>query len=122
MFTDGSSATRSLAENTEGVENIGDPVGATDPENTTLTYSLEGQDADAFTLDSRSGQLRTSRDETYDYETKPRYVLSVKATDRHGGERTIPVSIDLTDVNEAPTFTSDATFEAAENQTSMPAG
>ena len=115
VFTDRLSATRSLAENTEGVENIGDPVGATDPENTTLTYSLEGQDADAFTLDSRSGQLRTSRDETYDYETKPRYVLSVKATDRHGGERTIPVFIDLNDINEAPTFTSDATFEAAEN-------
>ena len=101
VFTDGSSATRSLDENTTGVQNIGDPISATDPENTTLTYGLEGTDKDAFTIDTRSGQLRTDGDETYDYETKPRYVLSVKATDGHGRDRTIPVSINLNDVNEA---------------------
>ena len=117
IFTDGSSATRSLSENTTGIQNIGDPVTATDPENTTLTYSLEGQDADAFTIDTRSGQLRTTRDETYNYEDQNRYVVRVKATDGHSGERTISVNIDLTDVNEAPTFTSDATFEVAENNT-----
>ena len=115
IFTDGSSATRSFAENTTGIQKIGDPVTATDPENTTLTYSLEGQDADAFTIDTSSGQLRTTRDETYNYEDQNRYVVRVKATDGHSGERTISVNIDLTDVNEAPTFTSDATFEAAEN-------
>ena len=115
IFTDGSSATRSFAENTTGIQSIGDPVTATDPENTTLTYSLEGTDKDAFTIDTSSGQLRTTRDETYNYEGQSRYVLSVKATDGHSGERTISVNIDLTDVNEAPTFTSDATFEAAEN-------
>ena len=75
------------------MQNIDDPVGATDPENTPLTYNLEGQDADAFTLDTRSGQIRTDRDETYDYETKPRYVLSIKATDGHGGSSTILVLI-----------------------------
>ena len=115
IFTDGSSATRSFAENTTGIQDIGDPVTATDPENTTLTYSLEGTDADAFTIDTRSGQLRTKSGETYNYEDKDRYSLSVKATDGHSGERTISVNIDLTDVNEAPTFTSDATFEVAEN-------
>ena len=114
-FTDGSSTTRSFAENTTGTQNIGDPISATDPETTTLTYSLEGQDKDAFTIDTRSGQLRTKSGEAYDYETKPNYVVDVKATDGHSGERTIPVFIDLTDVNEAPTFISDATFEAAEN-------
>ena len=119
VFTDGSSTTRRLDENTTGVQNIGDPVSATDPENTTLTYRLAGGDADAFTLDARSGQLRTDGDETYDYETKPRYVLSVKATDGHGRDRTIPVLINLNDVNEAPTFTSDAAFEAGENNRSI---
>ena len=59
--------------------------------------------------------MRTDGDETYDYETKPRYVLSVKATDGHGGERTILVLINLNDVNEPPSFTSDAAFETAEN-------
>ena len=117
VFTDGSSATRRLDENTTGVEDVGDPVGATDPENTPLTYSLGGTDADAFAIDTRSGQLRTDRDETWDYETKSSYSVSVKAEDGHGGERTIPVFIDLNDLNEAPEFISDAAFEAAENQT-----
>ena len=117
VFTDGSSATRPLDENTTGVQNIDDPVGATDPENTTLTYSLEGTDADAFTINSRNGQLRTKSDQTYDYETKPRYVLSIKATDGHGGSSTILVLINLNDVNEPPAFTSDATFETVENGT-----
>ena len=57
------------------------------------------------------------RDETWDYETKSSYSVSVKAEDGHGGERTIPVFIELNDLNEPPSFTSDAAFEAAENQT-----
>ena len=117
VFTDGSSATRRLDENTTGVKDVGDPVGATDPENTTLTYSLEGTDADAFAIDTRNGQLRTSSGETYDYETKSSYSVSAKAEDGHGGDRTIPVFIDLNDLNEAPEFISDPAFEAAENQT-----
>ena len=115
VFTDGSSATRDLNENTTGVHNIGDPISATDPENTTLTYSLEGQDKDAFTLISNSGQLRTNSGEIYDYETKPNYLVDVKATDGHSGERTITVFIDLNDMNEAPTFTSIETFRRPEN-------
>ena len=115
VFTDGSSATRSLAENTTGVQNIGDLVGATDPENTTLTYSLAGADADSFSIDTRSGQLRTRSGKTFDYETTPRYSVDVTAADGHGDDNSIPVFIDLTDLNEAPTFTSDATFEAPEN-------
>ena len=115
VFTDGGSAMRSLDENTTGVQDVGGPVGATDPENTVLTYSLEGTDADAFTIDTRSGQLHTARGETYDYETKRRYVLSVKATDGHGRDRSIPVFIDLTDLNEAPVFIGDGTFDSAEN-------
>ena len=117
VFTDGSSATRALNENTPGVENVGYPVGATDPENTTLTYRLEGTDADSFSIDTRSGQLRTRSGKTWDYETKSSYSVSVAATDGHGGERTIPVFIQLNDLNERPSFTSDASFEALENQT-----
>ena len=117
VFTEGSSATRALDENTTGVQNIGDPVSATDSENTTLTYSLEGTDKDAFTIDTGSGQLRTKSDQTYDHEATPRYVLSIKATDGHGGSSTILVLINLNDVNEPPAFTSDATFETVENGT-----
>ena len=119
VFTDGSSAARALDENTTGVQDVGDPVSATDPENTTLTYSLEGTDKDAFTINPRSGQLRTQSDQTYNYEAKPRYVASVKATDGHGRDRSILVLINLNDVNEPPSFTSDAAFETEENNRSI---
>ena len=115
-FADGSSATRDLDENTTGVQTLGDPVSATDPENTTLTYSLQGADADSFTIHSGSGQLRTKSGQTWDYETKSRYSVSVKAVDGHKGERTIPVTVNLNDLNEVPVFTSAAALEASENQ------
>ena len=115
-FTDGPGATRTLAENTTGATDIGDPVGATDAEMTTLTYALEGTHADSFSIDTRSGLLKTRTGRTYDFEALSRYSVNVKATDGHGGEGSIPVSIDLTDLNEVPVFTGEATFEAAENQ------
>ncbi len=116
VFTDGGSATRALDENTTGVNDIGDPVSATDAEKTTLTYALEGTHADSFSIDTRNGQLKTRTGRNYDYEVLSRYSVNVKATDGHGGERSIPVSIDLNDLNEAPVFTSGTAFEAAENQ------
>ena len=116
VFNEGASTSRSVAENTRANQNIQHPVSATDGDGHRLTYSLEGQDADAFTIDTRNGQLRTRSGVTYDYETKPRYSVSVKAEDGHGGSSTIPVFINLNDVNEPPSFTSDAAFEAAENQ------
>ena len=116
VFTDGAGATRTLAENTTGAKDVGDPVGATDAEMTTLTYALEGTHADSFSIDTRSGQLKTQSGRTYDFEATPRFSVDVKATDGHGGEGSIPVSIDLTDLNEAPVFTGEPTLEAAENQ------
>ena len=116
VFNEGASTSRSVAENTRANQNIQHPVSATDGDGHRLTYSLEGQDADAFTIDTRNGQLRTRSGVTYDYETKPRYSVSVKAEDGHGGSSTIPVFVNLNDVNEPPSFTSDAAFEAAENQ------
>ena len=102
VFTDGSSATRRLDENTEGVQNIGDQISATDPEGTALTYSLEGTDADVFTINSSSGQLRTKAGQTYDYETKSSYFVMVKATDEDDGDRTIPVFIHLKRCERSP--------------------
>ena len=99
-----------------GVKDVGDPVGATDSEKTTVSYALEGTHADSFSIDTRSGQLKTKSGKTYDYETLSRYSVNVKGTDGHGGDRSIPVSIDLTDLNEVPVFPGEATLEAAENQ------
>ena len=84
-----------------------------------LSYSLEGDDADSFEIVSTSGQLQTKDDVTYNYEEKNSYVVRVKVVDSQGGSKTIAVTISLIDVNEAPVFTSAATFEVKENNTTV---
>ena len=109
-------ATRSIAENTAANTNIGDPVAATDPNDDTLTYSLEGTDAASFGIDGSTGQLSTLA--ALDFETKTAYTVVVKATDPGGLSDTIDVTINVTDVDEnvAPAFPSaTATRSIAEN-------
>ena len=48
VFTEGSSTTRSVAENTPSSRGFGSPVAATDADNDTLIYSLGGADAASF--------------------------------------------------------------------------
>ena len=108
--------TRSVAENTEPGQAIGDPVTATDPEGNTLTYSLGGTDADAFGIDEANGQLRTSA--ALDYETRSSYSVTVVAEDSEGASDSIEVTIAVTDEdeNEPPSFDpTDNTRSVAEN-------
>ena len=58
VFTDGTSTTRSVAENTASGTNIGTPIAATDADNHPLTYTLGGTDASSFSIVSTSGQLQ----------------------------------------------------------------
>ena len=94
------STTRSVAENTTANQNIGSPVSATDPDNDTLTYSLGGTDASSFAIVSTTGQLKTKA--ALDYETDDSYSVTVSVSDGRGGTDTINVTINVTDVDEAP--------------------
>ncbi len=117
VFTAGTSTTRSIAENTNAGVNIGSAISATDDEDDTLTYSIGGADAAAFTLISTTGLLRTKV--PFDYETKNAYSVTITVSDGNGGSDSINVTINVTDVNEnsAPTFTdgTSATRSIAEN-------
>ena len=95
-----STANRSVDENTPSGRNIGAPVTATDPDNDSLTYTLSGTDGSAFDIGSTSGQLMTSA--ALDYETQNSYSVVVMAQDPSGATDTITVTIDVTDVAEAP--------------------
>ena len=119
VFSEGASTTRSTAENTGAGQNIGNPVSATDGDSDQLTYSLEGRDASAFTVQSNSGQLRTQSGETYDYETKDTYSVAVRARDGKGGSATISVEITLTDENEPPGRPAAPTVMASSNTLSV---
>ena len=102
VFTDGADTTRSVPENTVGVEDVGTPVGATDENaDNTLVYSLGGPDAAAFTIDPATGQLRTAEGVTYDHEADPSYELVVSVTDGFATV-TIDVTVTVTDVAEPP--------------------
>ena len=107
VFDDGTSTIRSFTETvgsaTEGVtRSIGSAVAATDDDGDTLEYSLEGTDASEFTVVSTSGQLGTKAGERYDHEADSSYAVRVKVVDGNGGTDTINVTINVTDVDEAP--------------------
>ena len=72
------STTRSFTETVgaatvQSAANIGAAVTATDDDNDTLTYSLEGTDRNKFTIISGSGQIRTGAGESYDREARASY-------------------------------------------------
>ncbi len=99
-------ATRSFTETVgnavvQSAGNVGAVITATDDDNDTLTYSLEGMDRNRFTIDS-SGQIKTKVGESYDREVRASYSVSVKADDQNGGTDTIDVTINVTDEEEKP--------------------
>ena len=99
VFTEGDSITRTVAENTAAGINIGTPVVATDADSDTLTYSLSGEDADTFSIDTTTGQLKTRA--TLDYETKTTYTVTITVSDGSLTD-TIAVTINITDIDETP--------------------
>ena len=116
VFSDEASADRSIAENTAADVNIGDPVDATDADGDTLTYSLIGIGGSWFTIDSGTGQLKTKA--ALDHESIQAYTLYVSVSDGTYSVR-ISVQINVTNVNEAPMFSSDTdTRSVYENFTS----
>ena len=96
VFTDGTSASRLVAENTAAGINIGAPVTATDADRDTLTYTVGGDDGSAFSVDGATGQLKTKS--ALDFETKSSYRVTMGVTDSNGEGDTITVTITVTDV------------------------
>ena len=99
-FTEGTSTTRSVAENTPSGANIGAPVAATDADSgDTLEYTLGGTDFKSFGIHLNTGQLLTQA--ALDYETKSSYAVTVSVSDGNGGSDSIEVTITVTDVDES---------------------
>ena len=95
VFTEGTTTTRSVAENTASGQNIGAPVTATDADTSdTLIYTLGGTDAADFGIVRSSGQLQTSA--ALNFETKDSYAVTVSVSDGNGGADSINVTINVT--------------------------
>ena len=114
IFT--SDAAVSVAEN----QTVAYVAVAADADGDPLNYSLSGTDAARFTIDTTTGEVRFS--EAPDFENPGDadgdnvYDIIVTASDgANSAERA--VAIRVTDENDRPIFTSDASANVAENQT-----
>ena len=113
-----SSAAASFTENGTGTVYT---AAATDPDaGTTLTYSISGADAALFNIDSVTGAVTFKSAPNYEAATDAggNNVYDVNVTASDGTNTTTQaVAITVTNVNEAPTFTSGVAASVAENAT-----
>ena len=116
------SATFTLAENSLVATAVG-TVTATDPDaGQTLTFSItSGNVNGALQINGTTGAISVANSAALNFETMPQFVLTVLALDNGvsalSGANTI--TINLTDVNEAPTLTAPAAVSVPENTTTV---
>ena len=94
--------TREVAENSAAGTDVGAVIpAATDADDDTLTYAMEGDDEASFDFDASTRQITTKTGVTYNYEaTKNTYSVTVTADDGNDSTATVAVTINLTDVSE----------------------
>ena len=109
--------TRTVTENAAAGSAVGAPVAATHNAGQVLTYALAtGVDAESFTIDSGTGQIRVASGASIDHETKDTYTVTVEARDADPTATTIGVTITVIDVNEHPAvIIGDSAVNVAEN-------
>ncbi len=115
------SVTLDVDENTvpgTAIDDAGSALTATDLDGDSLTYSLGGTGSAHFAIVAGSGQLQTKG--ALDHEKKASYSVVVTASDGTLTD-TIAVTIEVNDLNEAPSFDAGetASVNAAENQTAV---
>ena len=118
-----SNIVRSVDENTEADQPIGKPVAATDDEADELTYSLGGDDAAHFDIATSTGQLLTK--DALNFEDKASYSVTISVSDgkdvdsneNDATDATIPVTVNVNNVNEPPVVTGNETPTFNENAT-----
>ena len=99
-FPEDEDGMRSVAENSAAGTEVGAPVAAIDKDaDDTLTYTLSGADADAFEIDSETGQITVGAGTALDAETRTEYSVDVTATDEGDNAVTIAVTITVEDVS-----------------------
>ena len=117
-------ATFSLPENSPNGTSVG-TVTFTDPDaGQTHTFAITaGNAGGAFAIDPTTGQITVANSAALDFEVTPVFNLTVQVTDNGSpvASGSATVTVDLTDVNEAPVVTpaTFAVFEGAANGTNV---
>ena len=118
-----------LLENSVDGASVGDIMGQ-DPDieapNNELTYSItDGNTDGAFAISSSTGEITVNGEDKIDFETTAVYTLTVQVADGGSSDEvtdggtpaltdTATITVNVTDVNEAPTL-EDETLQVSEN-------
>ena len=94
---------------------------ATDQNGDTLSYSIVGgADGDKFELDGTTGELKFKVAPNFESPGSANadndYNVQIQADDGNGGKATQTFTITVTDANDPPVFTSNASYSVQENQ------
>ena len=111
-FATGETGVRAIAENLPKASPVGAPFTASDGDGHDLTYALRFKRVPAFTIDD-TGQLHTAA--LLDHENQATYRFTVVVVDEDGLTSELEVTVDITDVNEAPRYTGDTSPLHSEN-------
>jgi large repetitive protein len=110
-------ATFTIPENSPNGTSVG-TVTATDPDaGQTKTFSITaGNTGGAFTINASTGQITVATSAAVNFETNPTFSLTVQVMDNGAPplSGTATITVNLTDVNEAPVV-NPATFTLPEN-------
>ncbi|MDE0365527.1 MAG: fibronectin type III domain-containing protein [Gammaproteobacteria bacterium] len=98
----GAGVIRQMAEDTQAGAAIGAPVTANLGDPAGRAHDLEGADASSFDIETATGQLLAGKEARYDFETRTAYALIVRVSDASGSVLRIPVTVEVTDVDEPP--------------------
>ena len=115
--------TRGVAENAVAGTNVGAPVAATDADGDTLTYTLSGTGSGNFAVDA-NGQITVGTGASLDHETLGSYTLTLSVRDGKDAQgnadtaedASIEVTVNVTDVDEAPVADAGAPQTVAEGR------
>ncbi|MBO6848410.1 MAG: cadherin domain-containing protein [Maricaulis sp.] len=107
---------------TENSTSTGYTAAASDADGNSLTYSISGgADAALFSINASTGELTFNNAPDFenpgDANSDNVYEVTVRVSDGQGGAATQTVQVTVTDVDEAPVFSSSSTVSVAENQT-----
>ncbi|ALJ00051.1 hypothetical protein DC20_15040 [Rufibacter tibetensis] len=109
--TDANTAGNTVSENAANGTEVGITASATDPEGATITYSLSNNSGGRFAIDASTGVVTVANGSLLNYESAIAHSISVQASDGHfTSSQTFTIVV--TDVNEAPSTSTDANATA----------
>ena len=112
-------ATFSLPENSANGTNVGTVTFTDNDAGQTHTFAITaGNTGGAFAIHPSSGQITVANQAALDFETNPTFSLTVTVTDNSGAGNAVgsaTITVNLTNVNEAPVLTAGGTLNYTEN-------